>query len=420
MEIIVHFEHPFETTMKTLFFRLWLFFVLIGLFQVHAVEVTVEGRAAGNQQTAREQALADALREAVRVGVGVDVLSQSSVENFVLEYDRIMSSAFGHVKTYRIISSGMGADEIYRVKVTADVEKGAPDAKNIMALRQVIMLKGSPRVSVSIEESIDGSAGETRYAQGYIQQIAKELQMSLVDLYAAREGELKRAKRDALVGDQMDSKIREADITQKSDFSIEGKIVAKYVGQQSFYGSLPQHVFSVGGELRAIRPETGEVVAAFSIPGTEKIESELESKEMAARDVIQKVLAKAPRNGDLPPLMNQIFARWVTECDLGALKRVEFSKLPNEQYQNVSAKLKEHEKVASVWQREFDSKGISALDVESRLDAAALGSEISKYTGGKMKLDRYTENFLIFVEAPIAAAPPKKPVASKKKGWWPF
>ena len=40
-----------------------------------AETVEAEGRAAGDQRTAREQALADALREAVRVGVGVDVLS---------------------------------------------------------------------------------------------------------------------------------------------------------------------------------------------------------------------------------------------------------------------------------------------------------------------------------------------------------
>ena len=401
-------------SMITFTLRLFVFLSLTGFSQLQAIEVTAEGRAAGDQRTAREQALADALREAVRVGAGVDVLGQSAVNDFVLEYDRILSSAFGHVKTYKIISSGLGADEIYRVKVKADVEKGAPDAKNILALRQVIMLKGSPRVSVSIEEDIDGSAGDTRHAQGYMQQIAKELQMNLVDEGAARAGELKRAKRDALLGDQMDSKIRESDISQKSDFAIEGKIVAKYVGQQSFYGSLPQHVYSVGGELRAIRPETGEVVAAVSLPGTENIESELESKQMAARDVIQKVLSKAPRKGDLPPLMSQIFARWVTECDLGALKRVEFSKLGNEQYQKISEQLKGHDKVAAVWQREFDSKGISTLDVESRLDAATLGSEIAKYSGDSLNIDRYTDNFVSFV-----AAPPK-PATSKKKWWWPF
>ena len=74
------------------------------LIQAAATEVEAEGRAAGDQRTAREQALADALREAVRVGVGVDVLSSSGVSDFALDYDRILSSAFGHVKTYKVLS----------------------------------------------------------------------------------------------------------------------------------------------------------------------------------------------------------------------------------------------------------------------------------------------------------------------------
>ena len=71
---------------------------------IAAETVEAEGRAAGDQRTAREQALADALREAVRVGVGVDVLSSSGVSDFALDYDRILSSAFGHVKTYKVLS----------------------------------------------------------------------------------------------------------------------------------------------------------------------------------------------------------------------------------------------------------------------------------------------------------------------------
>lgn len=124
-------------------------------------EVEAEGRAAGDQRTAREQALADALREAVRVGVGVDVLSSSGVSDFTLDYDRILSSAFGHVKTYKIISSGLGQDQIYRIKVKATVEAGAPDAKNTLALRQIVQLKGAPRVSINVEEEIDGVANRT-------------------------------------------------------------------------------------------------------------------------------------------------------------------------------------------------------------------------------------------------------------------
>ncbi|MEY5016062.1 MAG: hypothetical protein RIS92_2420, partial [Verrucomicrobiota bacterium] len=55
--------------------------LLLGLSAM-GVEVEVEGKAAGDLPHAREEALADALREAVRVGAGVDVLSTTAVKDF--------------------------------------------------------------------------------------------------------------------------------------------------------------------------------------------------------------------------------------------------------------------------------------------------------------------------------------------------
>jgi hypothetical protein len=56
----------------------------MSLFAVplQAETVEVEGKAAGDLPHAREEALADALREAVRVGTGVDVLSSTAVKDF--------------------------------------------------------------------------------------------------------------------------------------------------------------------------------------------------------------------------------------------------------------------------------------------------------------------------------------------------
>ena len=98
--------------MKKLILNLCVLCVLGG--QIQAATVEAEGRAPGDMKTAREQALADALREAVRVGTGVDVLSTTGVSDFTLDYDRILSSAFGHVKSYKVISSGLGKDQISR------------------------------------------------------------------------------------------------------------------------------------------------------------------------------------------------------------------------------------------------------------------------------------------------------------------
>jgi hypothetical protein len=404
--------------MNISFLSVCVFFIYIGLSQVFAVEVAVEGRATGDQRTAREQALADALREAVRVGVGVDIMSSSGVSDFALDYDRVMSSAFGHVKTYKIVSSGIGDDQIYRVKITATVEKGSPDIKSRLALRQILVLKGSPRVSINVEEQIDGVANPSKYAQGIMEQTARELQIDLVDTNTARNYESKMAKRDEILDNHQQAKLRSADISQKSDFIIEGKVVVSYVGKQSFYGSLPQHVFSVGGELRAIRPETGQIVAATALPGTENIESELESKEMAARDVIQKVLASAGKQDGLPPLYNKVIAQWVTETDLGAIKRLELTGVPNEAYRKLQASLADTEKVSAVWAREFDSQGVSVIDIETRLDNSSIEQSVVKVFEGQATVDRATENLIAFKYTAKLPVPEKS--AEKKKSWWPW
>lgn len=380
---------------------------LCGSFLLHAKEVESEGRAAGDQSTAREQALADALREAVRVGVGVDVASASKVTDFALDYDRILSAAFGHVKSYSIVSSGLGKDGIYKVKVKADVQPGTPGAKDTLALRQIVLLKGSPRVSIKVEDQIDGAAGPTSYAQGIMEQTGRELQLNLVDIGTARTQETKMAARDEILGNDKTAKLRKADISQKADFLIEGKVVARYVGQQSSYGSLPQHVFSVGGELRAIRPETGEIVATAALPGTERVESDLESKEMAARDVIQKVLAGTGKTSNI---FNKILARWVTETDLGAIKRLEFTGISSEGWQKLQAAMKDTDKISAVWPREFDAQGISNLDIETRLDNPGIEAIVTKATEGHYATDRATDNLIAFK--------PGTPTDQKKKSWW--
>jgi hypothetical protein len=164
--------------MKKLILHLCVLGVLSG--QIQAEQVEAEGRAAGDQKTAREQALADALREAVRKGTGVDVLTSSGVSNFVLDFDRIMSSAFGHVKSYEVISSRLGPDQIYTVKVRADVEKGTSDAKNTLALRELMQRKGAPRVAIQIRERLPESDGNASL-QHVLEDAAKGLQFFVVD-----------------------------------------------------------------------------------------------------------------------------------------------------------------------------------------------------------------------------------------------
>jgi hypothetical protein len=347
--------------------------------------------------------LADALREAVRVGSGVDILGTSKVSNFLLEYDRVLESAFGHVKSYEVLSSGLGKYGLYTVRIRATVDKGAPAAKDSLALRQVMLRKGAPRVSFHIRETIDGSPPAASLAKAFLEESARDLQFHLVDSSSAA------AWRDRnTMADQ--PPLRFADGTPPpppdSDFIIVGDIEARHVGQQSFYGSNPKNVFAVGGELRAIRPETGEVVAVEALKGSEYTVG-IESVELAAREAIRKALAPR-KTGEAPALLQKVVARWVVESDLGAIKRLKFSGLPSEEFRKIQSALSSTPKISAVWPR-FDAPGGSSiLDVETRLDSGSLGEEVAKASGGRQTIDYATDTLLAFRDAK----------SSTKNSWW--
>ena len=333
--------------------------------QTQAVQVEAEGRVAGDQKTAREQALADALREAVRKGTGVDVLASSGVSNFALDFDRILSSAFGHVKSYEVISSRLGPDQIYTVKIRADVEKGTPDAKNTLALRELMQRKGAPRVAVRIRERLPESNGNASL-QHVLEDAAKGMQFLVVDP------------------------------ASRADFVIEGEVAMKYLGRETLHGRPPQHSFAATGTIRAVRGDTGEVIAVDNLSGKNSVGGTAFAKQDAAREALDLV-ARPNGDGKAPPtILNKILARWVTETDLGAMKRLEFSSISTEDFQKIQTHLADIEKISAVWPREFDSQGISVLDVETRLDNTSLAQEVTKATNSRTKLNRSSENSLSF------------------------
>jgi hypothetical protein len=75
---------------------------------------------------------------------------------------------------------------------------------------------------------------------------------------------------------------------------------------------------------------------------------------------------------------------------------LEFSSISSEDFQKIQTHLADTEKISAVWPREFDSQGISVLDVETRLDNASLAQEVTKATNSRTKLNRSSENSLSF------------------------
>jgi hypothetical protein len=66
------------------------------------------------------------------------------------------------------------------------------------------------------------------------------------------------------------------------------------------------------------------------------------------------------------------------------------------------------------------------IDVETRLDNMGLGQEVAKATGGRMKLDRSTENLLAFNSSGSKSVPDSATGAAQgdaksgEKKWYQF
>jgi hypothetical protein len=363
-------------------------------------KVTAEGRAAGDTPNARAMALTDALREAVRLGAGVDVLSTTGVKDFVLQFDRVFETAFGYVRNYVILESGLGADEIYRVKISAKVGEGTPDRQDVLALKQIVSLKKSPRVAIRVDEIIEGVPTGSGLAAGWFEEQAKAMQLQLIDLGQAGFQNDKMAARDELVGDQKSAAFRKADIPQNVDFLIDVKVRASHGGQELVYGTA-LNKFSINADLRAVKADTGVVIASVAIPSWEGL-SQIATLDGAARDLVHRLLAGDTGVADAPgawALFRNILAHWVSELDLGAIYKIDFKGIEDTEFEAVQTALKANDHITSVWDREFDSAGLSTIEAESRLEAQDLKKAVLAALGGSFKFDRGTAHALQFIRA---------------------
>jgi hypothetical protein len=174
-------------------------------------------------------------------------------------------------------------------------------------------------------------------------------------------------------------------------------------------------VFAVAVDLRALRPDTGAVLVSVPM-ATREVASDQEAKEAAARDVVHKLLAGTGRE-DCPgalALYRRVFAQWIAELDLGAIMRLEFAQLADAAHDALLAALRQTPQITAVWPREFDSRALSVVDVESRMDAQGLKGAVLKALGGGFTFDHGTAHALQF--RPAAGGGPTEPSAGPAGG----
>ena len=124
--------------------------------------ITAQGQAfmqARDPAIARDEAIADGLRNAVKQAVGTMVDSETIVNNFQLISDKIYENTKGYVRNYKIDREWKDEDNVINVMVIAEVAIGNLQ-KDVDAIRHLLEQKNMPRIMVIINENNVGQIGQ--------------------------------------------------------------------------------------------------------------------------------------------------------------------------------------------------------------------------------------------------------------------
>lgn len=309
----------------------------------------------------RENALSDAQRLAIEQVVGTFVDSQTLVENFVTISDEIYTKATGFIDNYEILDEGKNdADGTYVVKIKATVSQ-RPVVDRLKALGVLRQW----RIMVVIPEEHTGYA----------------------EKFPAAESEVARQLKDAgyyVVDQKQIDKIRESEAVEKvAEGDIEGAVAmgqrfgaeivvaGEAVGELGGtaggggYGGMSYSFKSVRarGDVRAIRVDTGEIVATARAEGSGADISEL----VAGKKALTKVgedMAKA--------LVDEI-----TMIPAAATQNIQLvlSGLTYDRVRSLEGKLKEVRGIRRTHLQEFTG-GVGRIDVEYNGKASQLADTL--------------------------------------------
>jgi len=151
--------------LKNIFVIILIFTLIIAVTSDNKAQnatqaVTVKGVATvfGNDRAlARDQAIDDALREAVQQTLGTFVQASTLVQNNMLVEDNILSWSDGYVRSHRVISEGFADQSTYEVTIEAVVELA--NLKNDWeSVQNLLNRMGNPRMMFMIEEQNIGQS----------------------------------------------------------------------------------------------------------------------------------------------------------------------------------------------------------------------------------------------------------------------
>ncbi len=334
----------------------------------------------GDVAKARDDAVKDAIRQAVEQTTGMFIDSQTRVEMFQTLEDSIYARSNAYVTDYRVIDEGYGSFEnSYEATVECTVAVGLLEERLAeLDVTSIAPLIGNPRIMVIVEEENllqgyhyywwDWSSLDMGTTEMTLQEILIDNEFDLVDAAQARNNIDRDMVMAALTGDAMAA--AEIGLQYGAEYVITGKAVVK--------GSdITAYGVTSGSGMRSYQATVN--LKAYSTGSARMVASTSKSASAAHTDDLtggNEALRQATRQA-ADKVMDQILKAWAKEAASGQRIQVTVYNADSATLNKLMVWMQEQIRgVERVTVRQHF--GLTAkLEVESDYDAGQLAKEIN-------------------------------------------
>src|SRR5512133_3413182 len=244
-----------------------------GKDEVKTTEAVGQAAIAGDVIAAKGQAKDDAMRNCVQQVASSIVTASTETDQAQLLSDKVFSHSVGYIRRFQILDDKQDGNT--RVtKLRCEVSEAKLD-EDLMAFGIAYRRAGMPRVFVLVaEQAIDatkatgwwqggGNAADLRVVENAFMDRMEKSGFTFIDAEVLQG----KVKLEAIGADPNLQQAREIGVKTGAEIVIVGRAIAKPLGEMqldngTFYSAVPNV------SARAVRTDTGEVLAAVEFTGT--------------------------------------------------------------------------------------------------------------------------------------------------------
>jgi len=363
------------------------------------VTVEVVGKSAVSMEMAKE----DALRQAVEMGGGKHVWSNTSVVDFKLMRDTIVTRAVGYVRTYDILKEWTESG-VYAMKIRAEI--GVSKLKDDWgAIQLLIQRKGRPNLLILVTEEGKGVKLGGNTAEYKLRELIGERGFDIIDDEMLKNVTERDAVRAARAGDE--KKALAMALQLHAGYVVLGKVSARALPAEKLYNIKATPVIA-DLDVKVVATDNARQLASKSASATVRSENAV----TAARKAITQAAASAE-----PAIVQRILSEWSRDLDGGTKIDLIGTRIPTDVLNPAIDALRKVEGISMV--RVVDhNEDMTTLAVVGRLEPKDVGEALERASGAKLSVTGYSTGRVTFGtrKASAESDPQTKPAPTTPAG----